>query len=179
MKNVLNLAWLDLEMTGLDVNQNVILEIASIVTDKDLNILAHGPNFVIHQNEQELQKMVDVVAKIHSRHGLIDEVRKSEISVEYAQQETIKFFEQFCFIGVSPLCGNSIWNDRIFLREYMPQLDNFFSYRIIDVSSVKELVRRWYTKNTDFVKPEVHRAMSDVQASIEELKFYRKNFFIL
>ncbi len=179
MKKLLNLAWLDLEMTGLNPEKDVIVEIASIVTDKDLNILAEGPTFVVNQSQEKLKEMNEIVTKIHTSSGLINEIPVSKIALKEAEMKTISFFEEFCFIGVSPLCGNSIWQDRRFLRKYMPELDNFFNYRIIDVSSIKEIIKRWYPNALkEFQKKEVHRAMHDVRESIAELDYYRKTFFI-
>ncbi len=179
MKKLLNLAWLDLEMTGLNPEKDVIVEIASIVTDKDLNILAEGPNFVIQQPQEKLKEMNEVVTKIHTDSGLINEIPISNITLREAEIKTISFFEEFCFIGVSPLCGNSIWQDRRFFRKYLPELDYFFNYRIIDVSSVKEIIKRWYPSTLkEFKKKEIHRASHDVRESIAELEYYRKTFFI-
>lgn len=180
MKKISNLAWLDLEMTGLDSNNDVIVEIACIVTDKDLNIIAQGPSLVIYQNEEIISSMNDWVKNAHTVSGLIDEIRVSKVTIQEAEKKAIEFFDQFCFIKVSPLCGNSIWNDRIFLRKYMPDLDNFFNYRIIDVSSIKEVVKRWYPDNPNisYYKKESHRALTDTQESINELKHYRKFFFV-
>lgn len=179
MKKISNLAWIDLEMTGLDANNDVIVEIACIVTDKDLNIIAEGPSLVINTSEEKLSEMNDWVKNAHSKSGLIDAIRLSTITAPEAEVKAIEFFEQFCFIGISPLCGNSIWNDRIFLRKYMPALDSFFNYRIIDVSSVKEIVRRWYpdNPNINFYKKESHRALTDTRESINELAHYRQFFF--
>lgn len=180
MKNLSNLAWIDLEMTGLDSNKDVILEIASLVTDKDLNILALGPTFVINQTEDKLTDLNEWVAKTHSASGLLEEVRKSVITVEEAEKKSIEFFDQYCFIGVSPLCGNSVWQDRRFLLKHMPNLDNFFNYRIIDVTSIKEVIKRWYPErqDIDYIKRDGHRALVDIEESVAELNHYRRNFFI-
>lgn len=180
MKKLSNLAWIDLEMTGLDPEQNVILEISSIVTDKDLNIICEGPSFVIHQSQDEMAKMNDFVTAMHAKSGLDLQVSASTTTTREAELKTIEFFNEFLFLGASPLCGNSIWQDRRFLSKHMPELNNFFSYRIIDVSSVKEIVRRWYPDNpaTEFKKSENHRALEDIRESIAELEHYRKNFFI-
>jgi len=180
MKKISNLAWIDLEMTGLDANNDVIVEIACITTDKDLNIIAEGSSLVINTNEEKLSAMSDWVKNAHTASGLIEKIRSSKTTIQDAQNEAIKFFEQYCFVGVSPLCGNSIWNDRVFLKKYMPELDNFFNYRIIDVSSVKEIVKRWYPENSNinFYKKESHRALTDIRESINELAHYRKYFFI-
>lgn len=180
LKKMSNLAWLDLEMTGLNPEEDVILEIACVVTDANLNILAQMPSIVIHHTQEVLDKSNDWVKTIHSANGLFDEVLKSNISVEEAMSRALDFFQTYCFEGVVPLCGNSIWNDRRFLRRYMPALDNFFHYRIVDVSSIREVLKRWYPGNPalTFKKSEDHRAHLDTIQSIEELEHYRKNFFI-
>ena len=180
MKKLQNLAWIDLEMTGLVPEKDVIVEIASIVTDKDLNIIAEGPNFIIYQPDAELIKMEDFVKNLHTKSGLLPLISSSTTTIQEAEMETIKFFDEFCFAGVVPLCGNSIWQDRRFLRQHMPRLDNFFNYRIIDVSSVKEIIKRWYPNSPqlDFQKKEMHRALSDIRESIAELSYYKRNFFI-
>lgn len=180
MKKLSNLAWIDLEMTGLDPEKDVILEIASIVTDKDLNILAQGPSFVINQPNENLEQMNEFVKNMHTNSGLLELVKTSTINIKEAEIKSFEFFDLYCFTGVAPLCGNSIWQDRRFLRKYMPDLDNFFNYRIIDVSSIKEVIKRWYTDNSAvrFTKDEGHRALPDILESIAELDHYRKNFFI-
>ncbi len=180
MKNLSNLAWIDLEMTGLDINKDVILEIASLVTDKDLNILEIGPSFVIKQTEDKFLNLNEWVVKTHTASGLLDEARKSVVTEQEAEKLSIEFFDKYCFIGVSPLCGNSVWQDRRFLLKYMPSLDNFFNYRIIDVTSIKEVIKRWYPErqDIDYVKPEGHRALIDIQESVAELNHYRRNFFV-
>lgn len=180
MKKISNLAWIDLEMTGLNFEKDVILEIASIVTDKNLNIIEQGPSLVINQPEEKLNLMDEWVRNTHTKSGLVTEVKKSKTSLEEAQKLTKEFFDKYCFIGVTPLCGNSVWQDRRFLLRYMPELDNFFNYRIVDVSSIKEVLKRWDADNPllDFKKSENHRAMQDTQESILELAHYRKNFFV-
>jgi oligoribonuclease len=122
MKKISNLAWIDLEMTGLDANNDTIVEIACIVTDKDLNIIAEGPSLVINTSEEKLSAMCDWVKNTHSKSGLIGLILESKITIEEAEAKVIEFFEKFCFVGISPLCGNSIWQDRIFLKKYMPGL---------------------------------------------------------
>lgn len=180
MKKLSNLAWIDLEMTGLDPQNDVIVEIASIVTDKDLNILAQGPSFVINQSIEKLEQMSDFVRNLHTNSGLLEQIKTSTITIKEAQEKSIEFFDTYCFTGVAPLCGNSVWQDRRFLRKYMPELDNFFNYRIIDVSSIKEVIKRWYPDNPfiKYTKHEIHRALPDIQESVAELNHYRKNFFI-
>lgn len=180
-KKLSNLAWIDLEMTGLDPEKDVIVEIASVVTDKDLNIIAQGPSFVIHQPDDKLKQMNDWVTKIHTASGLVQEIKDSKITAKEAEVKTLRFFQEYCFAGVTPLCGNSIWQDRRFLYKYMTELNNYFNYRIVDVSSFKEVIKRWYPDNAniDFKKGDIHRAMPDIRESIAELEHYKKNFFVL
>lgn len=177
MKDTSNLAWIDLEMTGLEPKSNVILEIASVVTDANLNILDQGPSLVIHYPSYQLEKMSEWARLTHESSGLLDKVEKSKISVEQAETETLDFVKKYCVSTLTPLCGNSIWNDRMFLIEYMPTLNSYFNYRNIDVSTIKELVRRWYGPESEFKKKKVHRAMDDIKESIDELKYYRDKFF--
>jgi oligoribonuclease len=175
-----NLVWIDLEMTGLCPEKDHILEIASLVTDSQLNILAQGPSLIIHQNEQVLSCMNDWVLKQHGHSGLLDAVRSSTITIAQAEQETLEFVSQYCVTGKSPLCGNSVWQDRAFLRLAMPKLNDFLHYRIIDVTAVKELVRRWYPQSpfAEFKKKDGHRALEDIKESVAELVHYRKHFFV-
>ena len=174
-----NLVWIDLEMTGLDPKRDTIIEIATVVTTNNLDLVAEGPSFVISCDESYLEGMDAWNTTHHTRSGLVDKVRASKITLEYAEEVTMTFLEKFAHRGLSPLCGNSVWQDRHFLRAYMPRIDKFLNYRIIDVSSIKEASKRWYPKNphTSFVKVENHRAMEDILQSIEELKHYRKFFF--
>ncbi|MFA6066525.1 MAG: oligoribonuclease [Candidatus Babeliaceae bacterium] len=174
------LIWLDLEMTGLNFETDFILEIATIITNDSLEIIAVGPSFVIHHPEEVLLAMDDWNKNQHTKSGLWQKVLDSTITLQQAEQQTLAFVKQYCTFQDAPLCGNSIYQDRSFLRRHMRELAAFFHYRIIDVSSVKELVRRWYPHNSNvyFKKAENHRALDDVYASIEELKHYRKHFFI-
>lgn len=177
MKNAMNLVWLDLEMTGLDHNENVIIEIASIVTDSELNILAEGPNIAIHQPDSELDKMDEWCTRTHGSSGLTRRVRESSISVIEAEQQTLDFIQQWLDAGQSPMCGNSIGTDRRFLAEYMPRLEAFFHYRNLDVSTVKELARRWAPPVYEaFAKEGSHLALDDIRESIEEMRYYRQHF---
>lgn len=174
-----NLVWIDLEMTGLNPDKDVILEIATIVTTSSLDIVAQGPSFIVGVEESILASMDVWNTTHHTRSGLVEKVRESSLTVEEAQEATLQFLKEHTQPGISPLCGNSVWQDRAFLRRQMPQLDAFLNYRIIDVSSVKEVIKRWYPRNPHsfFVKTENHRALEDIEQSIEELKHYRDFFF--
>ena len=174
MKNALNLVWIDLEMTGLDPDRERIIEIATIVTDKDLNILAEGPVFAISQPQGLLDNMDAWNTKTHNKTGLVERVQKSKISEADAQAGTIDFLSSYVKAGQSPICGNSVWQDRRFLYRYMPELDKFFHYRMVDVSTFKELSRRWYPDVAKgFKKDTKHEALSDIRESIEEMVYYR------
>ncbi|QYJ94347.1 oligoribonuclease [Shewanella spartinae] len=173
-----NLIWVDLEMTGLEPEVDRIIEIATIVTDKELNILAEGPVIAIHQSEDVLAAMDDWNQKHHGESGLIDRVRASDFNEQDAIEQTIAFLSEHVPAGVSPMCGNSIGQDRRFLNRYMPSLEDYFHYRNIDVSSVKELVRRWKPEVMDgFKKQGTHQALVDIQESIAELQYYREKVF--
>jgi oligoribonuclease len=180
MRSSKYLVWLDLEMTGLDSSSDVILEIATVITTSQLEVVAEGPVFAIHQSEELLSLMDAWNVRQHTASGLIEKVRQSIISVQEAQKRTLDFLTLWCAPQTAPLCGNTIYQDRSFLRSYMPDLNSFFHYRIIDVSSIKELVARWYPENPQvfYKKPEVHRALDDVYASINELQHYRTHFFM-
>ena len=174
-----NLVWLDMEMSGLNPNTCRILEIAVIVTDKNLDPLDEGKEFVLKQADYFLDKMDDWNQTTHKKSGLIEKVKQSSFSENIVEETLIKYLETFVPAKVSPLCGNSIHQDRRFLRLYMPKLDAYFSYRNIDVSTVKELCKRWKPKTVkNFTKKGAHTAMADTVESIGELKFYRKNFFM-
>ncbi len=174
----LNLVWMDLEMTGLDPDLEVIIEIASLVTDHDLNILAEGPCLAIHQSDEILARMDDWNQKHHNASGLVERVRKSKITINEAARQTLDFIKQYCPENITPLCGNSITQDRKFLGKYMPELHKYLHYRSVDVTSVKELVRRWYPDGPKLPrKSESHMAMTDVRESLAELIFYRKHYF--
>lgn len=174
------LVWLDLEMTGLNADYDVILEIATIITDSELNIIAQGPTFVVHQSEGALSVMEDYVRNMHAKSGLTEKVRASKVTLSEAYEQTFAFIKQHCAKHNALLAGNSVWQDRAFLLKYMPDIVRYLHYRIIDISGVKMLVRGWYPTSpyADFKKPESHRALEDVKESIEELKHYRKYFFI-
>tara|TARA_R110000868_G_scaffold96162_2_gene264617 strand:+ start:34681 stop:35229 length:549 start_codon:yes stop_codon:yes gene_type:complete len=171
-----NLIWLDLEMTGLDIQNDVIIEIASIITDQQLNILAEGPVLAIFQPDIILDNMNDWCKKQHSKSGLVDRVKASNVSVAQAENETLKFWKEWVQEGESPLCGNSVHNDRLFLSKYMQKLEKFLHYRHLDVSTPKLLSKYWY--DNEFKKDSKHLALDDIKDSIEELKFYRQNMFL-
>jgi oligoribonuclease len=175
------LVWIDCEMTGLDLRSDRLIEIAALVTDADLNILGDGIDVVIHTDEQALSGMIDVVAQMHSRSGLIDEVRASTIDLPTAEQLVLDYIESHVKQAkTAPLAGNSIATDRGFIARDMPALDSYLHYRMIDVSSIKELCRRWYPR-IYFGQPEkglAHRALADIQESIRELKYYRRTAFV-
>ncbi len=177
-QNADHFVWIDLEMTGLDVEKERIIEIAAIVTDSDLNIIEEGPNLAIHQPAKILKQMDAWNQKHHGQSGLIDAVKASKISTKKAEALILKFVKKYCLPKKSPLCGNSIDHDRRFLMKYMPKLADYFHYRNIDVSTIKTLVKRWYPKNKDLPKKqESHRSLTDIRESIEELIFYRKTYF--
>ncbi len=173
----LNLVWIDLEMTGLDPERERIIEIATVVTDSNLNILAEGPSLVVHQDEALLEAMDDWNTNQHGGSGLVQLVRESQITEAQACAETIDFLRQWVPSGASPMCGNSIGQDRRFLVRYMPELADFFHYRNLDVSSLKELVRRWKPElENGFAKKGSHLALDDIYDSIAELAYYRDVF---
>lgn len=177
MKNNSHLIWIDLEMSGLDPEKERIIEIATIMTDAHLNVLAEGPVFAIRQPEELLSRMDDWNKKQHGKSGLIERVRNSAISEAEAERQTIEFLDNFIAPGKSPMCGNSICLDRQFLNRYMPKLAEYFHYRNLDVSSLKELVKRWKPSLMNgFQKQAEHLALQDIRDSIDELKYYRTHF---
>ncbi len=178
MVDELNLVWLDLEMTGLHPDKDTIIEIATIVTDSQLVVLAEGPAFAIHQPDSVLEAMDPWCVEQHGKSGLTGRVRASTVSMEEAQARTVEFLARWCAPGKSPLCGNTIGQDRRFLVRYMPVLHDFFHYRSIDVSTVKELVGRWYPESKYvYAKSKQHEALADIRESISELQHYRKTVF--
>ncbi|WP_111642785.1 oligoribonuclease [Marinimicrobium alkaliphilum] len=172
-----NLIWIDLEMTGLDPDADVIIEIATVITDAQLNILAEGPVRAIHQPESALEAMDEWNTRQHGGSGLTQRVRESQTSLADAEAETLAFLEQWVPKGKSPMCGNSICQDRRFLVRGMPELERYFHYRHIDVSTLKELARRWRPEVVEGVKKSgSHLALDDIRDSIEELRHYREHF---
>lgn len=170
-----NLIWIDLEMTGLDTDKDLILEIATIVTDKHLNILAEGPEFAIHHNLATLEAMDDWNRNQHRKSGLWQRVLDSTVDVATAEALSVEFLVRHAGRGKSPMCGNSICQDRRFMHRLMPRLERFFLYRNLDVSTIKELIRRWAPEiGQDFTKESNHTALSDVRDSINELRYYRQ-----
>lgn len=173
-----NLIWIDLEMTGLDPDTDLIIEIATVITDKNLTILAEGPVLAVHQSEAALAAMDDWNQKHHGESGLIQRVKDSTITAAEAEAQTLEFLNEWVPHNVSPICGNSICQDRRFLYRYMPKLEAYFHYRNLDVSTVKELAARWAPQLKDgFTKKASHKAMDDIIESIDELKYYREHFF--
>jgi oligoribonuclease len=172
-----HLIWIDLEMTGLNPDSDLIIEIATVVTDKDLNILAQGPVLAVHQSNEALAAMDEWNQKHHGQSGLIDRVKASTINDAEAEKLTIEFLKQWVPENTSPICGNSIGQDRRFLYRYMPKLEAYFHYRNIDVSTLKELAARWAPEVKDgFNKESTHQALDDIIESIEELRYYREHF---
>ncbi len=173
------MVWIDMEMTGLDAERERVLEIAVIVTDAELNEVAVGPELVIHQSEEQLAGMDEWNQSHHGASGLIGRVRDSKVTEQQADAQIVEFLRLHCAPGSAPLAGNSVHQDRRFLRRYLPGIDAFLHYRIVDVSTVKELARRWYPSELASAPPkkELHRALEDIRESIAELQFYRERLF--
>lgn len=175
-----NLIWIDLEMTGLDTQQDKIIEIATVVTDAQLNIIAEGPVLAIHQSDDVLNAMDEWNTRQHGKSGLTERVKNSTISEQDAERQTIEFLQQYVPKGKSPMSGNSICQDRRFLARCMPALEAYFHYRNLDVSTIKELVARWAPALANgFAKNNNHLALDDIKDSITELKYYREHFIRL
>ena len=180
MNKKTNLIWIDLEMTGLIPEHDVIIEIATVVTDAQLNVVDEGPSIAIHQSNELLDGMDEWNTNQHNHSGLVKRVQESKISIAEAESQTLNFLMKYVDLGASPMCGNSICQDRRFLYNYMPDLEKFFHYRHIDVSTLKELAVRWKPNiiSTTYKKSR-HLALSDIYDSIDELKHYRENFIAL
>lgn len=173
-----HLVWMDLEMTGLNPDRDTILEIATLITNNTLEVVAEGPTVVIHQPKDVLDAMDQWNREHHAASGLSARALASSVSTAAAEAQTLAFVKRYCPERTSPLCGNSIWQDRRFIARYMPALDAYLHYRVIDVSTVKELVRRWYPKGPQPPeKKHAHLAIDDIRESIDELRFYRANYF--
>lgn len=175
-QNANALVWIDLEMTGLDPDNDRIIEIATVITDSDLEVIAEGPVLAIHQADSVLAAMDEWNTRTHSETGLVERVKASQHSETDAERMTLAFIQEHVAKNRSPLCGNSICQDRRFLYRYMPQLEQWLHYRNLDVSSVKELVTRWAPSLEAFAKRNTHKALDDIRESIEELRYYREHF---
>ena len=177
-QNAKNLIWIDLEMTGLDTQNDVIIEIATIVTDSELNELAEGPMLAIHQSDEIMGGMDEWNTNQHGKSGLTERVKNSTLTVADAERETLEFLRQYVPKGISPMCGNSICQDRRFMARLMPELEDFFLYRNLDVSTLKELAKRWAPDVAKgVVKQSSHLALDDTRDSINELRHYREHLF--
>jgi oligoribonuclease len=175
-----NFVWLDLEMTGLNPNNDVILEIASVITDGNLNVLEEGPAFIINQPKEKLAGMDKWCTDHHKKSGLTDAVLASTTTLQHAEEQTLAFIKKHCREKEGVLAGNSVWQDRNFLQKYMPSITTYLHYRLVDVTSIKVVAKKWYpgNKNVEFKKKDEHRSLADVYASIAELQNYREHFFI-
>ncbi len=180
MQELNRLIWIDLEMTGLSPENDVIIEIATIVTDADLKVIAEGPVIAIHQSDEILSNMDEWNTRQHGQSGLTERVRQSKLTARDAEKATLEFLQKHLQAGDSPMCGNSICQDRRFMARYMSELEQFFHYRNLDVSTLKELARRWRPEILDGMKKQSsHLAMDDIKDSIEELRYYRNKLFNL
>ncbi len=171
------LVWIDLEMTGLDIERESIIEIATIVTDGELNILAQGPNLAISVDEKLIDGMDEWNTTHHFGSGLVERIRTQGVSLDTAEKETLDFLNKWVEPNTAPLCGNSVWNDRRFLEKEMPKVAEFLHYRMIDVSTIKELARRWYPEVEKYDKKASHLALDDILESVEELDYFRDKVF--
>ena len=174
-----HLVWIDCEMTGLDPTHHVLLEIATIITNYDLEVVATGPVLAIRQSAAKLELMDAWNRRTHRQSGLLDRIAEEGISVAEAEKQTLAFVKRHCYAHTAPLCGNSIGQDKRFLAKYMPALHDFLHYKVVDVSSIKVLVNEWYAgKYESPPKQELHRALADIEESIAELRYYRDNVFV-
>ena len=173
------MVWIDCEMTGLDPANDVLIEIATIITDYDLNIIAKGPDLPIRASEARLRNMDAWNRRTHRQSGLLDRIRTEGVKTAEAERQTLAFVKKYCYKRTAPLCGNSIGQDKRFLARYMPKLNDFLHYRVVDVSTIKVLAKEWYGGTiAPPEKTEEHRALSDIEASIAELAFYRERVFV-
>jgi oligoribonuclease len=173
------LIWIDLEMTGLDPINDLIIEVATIVTDGELNVVAEGPVLAVHQSDEVLAGMDDWNTNTHTKTGLVERVRTSTLDEAEVERQTIAFLSEYVGKNKSPMCGNSICQDRRFLARYMPELEAYFHYRNLDVSSLKELAKRWKPRILPgFTKQNTHRALDDIRESVDELRYYRQHFLL-
>lgn len=174
------MVWIDLEMTGLDPKQDRIIEIATVITNKHLEVIAEGPSLAIHQSDKVISKMNEWCVKQHGASGLTERVKGSKISVRKAEQMTLEFLQEYVPEGISPMCGNTVYQDRRFMYKYMPTLERYFHYRNFDVSVLKMIAQRWYPQvSKGYRKKTKHLALSDIYDSIDEMKYYMKNMFVL
>jgi oligoribonuclease len=180
MQNASNLIWVDMEMTGLDPDRDTVIEIATIVTDTNLNTLAEGPVIAVHQSDARLQAMDEWNTEQHNRSGLVDRVKASDYDEHRAQQETIEFLQEWVPPRASPMCGNTICQDRRFMARHLPLLEAYFHYRNLDVTTLKILMQRWRPElESGLIKSGTHLALDDIRESIEELRYYREHFLKL
>lgn len=180
-KKVLNpkLLWMDLEMTGLDLEKCTIVEVVSVVTDSDLKIIEEGPDIVVHQTDDVLAQAENQAIQMHKESGLWEEIQSARATLKEAEGQTLEFVKKHFPKDEAVLCGNSIWWDRRFIIKYMPDLDDYLHYKLIDVTTVKECVRRWYPDLTWYERQDTHRSLDDIRESIKELKYYRDVIFKL
>ncbi|DAC10952.1 MAG TPA: oligoribonuclease [Candidatus Poseidoniaceae archaeon] len=171
------LVWIDLEMTGLDIVHDRIIEIATLVTDGDLNLIAEGPNLAVTVSEEAIAGMDEWNTTHHHASGLVERIRTAGVSIDEAQAQTLAFLREHVTANTAPLCGNSVWNDKRFLEKEMPDIVEFLHYRMIDVSTIKELARRWYPDVPRYPKKGAHLALDDIRESVEELRHFRERVF--
>jgi oligoribonuclease len=167
------MVWIDCEMTGLDPERHTLIEIATIITDFDLNIIDRGPDLAIKASPTVLKKMDAWPRRTHTRSGLLERCKTEGVSMADAEKKTLRFIRKYCASKTAPLCGNSVWQDKRFISRHMPSIERYLHYRIVDVSSIKLMARHWYPKQDPPAKQETHRALADIEESIAELKFYR------